>query len=225
MKELQKSQPIAIGNIENTNGSTSNGSHCHGNQVGVKHHHGDQLSSSPWHEDRYKYGYRPSHKGNIEQGQPHHDLVFVNRSLYLEKIQFFGFDMDYTLAVYKSPEYESLGFRLVVDKLVQMGYPTVLQDFEYDPTFPVRGLWFDTYYGTLLKVDPYGNILLCIHGFKFLKVNEIRALYPNKFVALDESRIYVLNTLFNLPETYLLACVIDYFTNTDEYHRYGMQKL
>ncbi|KRX94741.1 Cytosolic purine 5'-nucleotidase, partial [Trichinella pseudospiralis] len=38
--------------------------------------------------------------------------VFVNRSLELEKIKFFGFDMDYTLAVYKSPEYEILGFRL-----------------------------------------------------------------------------------------------------------------
>ena len=26
------------------------------------------------------------------------DRIFVNRSLYLEKIKFFGFDMDYTLA-------------------------------------------------------------------------------------------------------------------------------
>ena len=32
--------------------------------------------------------------------------IFVNRSLHLEKIKFFGFDMDYTLAEYKSPEYE-----------------------------------------------------------------------------------------------------------------------
>ena len=32
--------------------------------------------------------------------------IFVNRSLHLEKIKFFGFDMDYTLAEYKSPEFE-----------------------------------------------------------------------------------------------------------------------
>ena len=32
--------------------------------------------------------------------------VFVNRSLHMEKIKFYGFDMDYTLAEYKSPEYE-----------------------------------------------------------------------------------------------------------------------
>ena len=32
--------------------------------------------------------------------------VFVNRSLHLEKIKYYGFDMDYTLAEYKSPEFE-----------------------------------------------------------------------------------------------------------------------
>ena len=30
----------------------------------------------------------------------------MNRSLHMEKIKFFGFDMDYTLAEYKSPQYE-----------------------------------------------------------------------------------------------------------------------
>ena len=42
--------------------------------------------------------------------------VFVNRSLSLEKIKFFGFDMDYTLAVYKSPQMEELGFELARDR-------------------------------------------------------------------------------------------------------------
>ena len=32
--------------------------------------------------------------------------IFVNRSLHMEKIKFFGFDMDYTLAEYNSPQYE-----------------------------------------------------------------------------------------------------------------------
>ena len=31
-----------------------------------------------------------------------------------------------------------------------------------------RGLWFDSLYGNLLKVDAFGNILLAVHGFKFL---------------------------------------------------------
>lgn len=32
-----------------------------------------------------------------------------------------------------------------------------------------RGLVFDNMYGNLLKVDAYGNILVCVHGFHFLR--------------------------------------------------------
>ncbi|XP_014261029.1 cytosolic purine 5'-nucleotidase isoform X2 [Cimex lectularius] len=143
--------------------------------------------------------------------------IFVNRSLHLENIKFYGFDMDYTLAEYKSPQYERLGFNLVKERLVDMGYPAEILEFEYDPSFPVRGLWFDAQYGNLLKVDAYGNILVCVHGFQFLKHSQVYELYPNKFLQLDESRVYVLNTLFNLPETYLLACLVDFFTNSPQY--------
>lgn len=140
--------------------------------------------------------------------------IFVNRSLHLDKIKFFGFDMDYTLAQYKSPEYEAVQFNMLVDQLLKIGYPNELKQFQYDPSFAIRGLWFDTLYGNLLKVDPYGNILICCQGFKFLKTSEIYELYPNKFIKLEESRVFVLNTMFNLPETYLLACLVHYFTTT-----------
>uniref|UniRef100_A0A8C2E0X2 5'-nucleotidase, cytosolic IIb n=1 Tax=Cyprinus carpio TaxID=7962 RepID=A0A8C2E0X2_CYPCA len=147
--------------------------------------------------------------------------VFVNRSLAMEKIKYFGFDMDYTLAVYKSPEYESLGFDLTVERLVSIGYPQELLGFVYDPTFPTRGLVFDTMYGNLLKVDAYGNILVCVHGFNFLRGPDTRELYPNKFIQRDDTeRFYILNTLFNLPETYLLACLVDFFSNCDRYSRF-----
>uniref|UniRef100_A0A8C6NHG7 Cytosolic purine 5'-nucleotidase n=1 Tax=Nothobranchius furzeri TaxID=105023 RepID=A0A8C6NHG7_NOTFU len=139
--------------------------------------------------------------------EPYH-RIFVNRSLAMEKIKCFGFDMDYTLAVYKSPEYESLGFELTVERLVSIGYPQELLSFVYDPSFPTRGLVFDTMYGNLLKVDAYGNILVCVHGFNFLRGPEIRERYPNKFIQRDDTeRFYILNTLFNLPETYLFACL------------------
>lgn len=49
--------------------------------------------------------------------------------------------------------------------------------------------------------------------------SQVYELYPNKFLTLDESRVYVLNTLFNLPETYLIACLIDFFTNSPQYTR------
>ncbi|XP_059615131.1 cytosolic purine 5'-nucleotidase isoform X2 [Phlebotomus argentipes] len=156
---------------------------------------------------------------NVGYKRKHNRRIFVNRSLHLENIKFYGFDMDYTLAEYKSPQYEQLGFDLVKERLVNMGYPDEIQQFEYDPSFPIRGLWFDTLYGNLLKVDAYGNILVCVHGFEFLKHSQVYDFYPNKFLKLDESRVYVLNTLFNLPETYLLACLVDFFTNSKEYTR------
>ena len=47
--------------------------------------------------------------------------------------------------------------------------------------------------------------------------SEINENYPNKFIQLDEKRIYVLNTLFNLPETYMLACIVDFFSKSADY--------
>ncbi|KAL4232109.1 Cytosolic purine 5'-nucleotidase [Mactra antiquata] len=145
--------------------------------------------------------------------------VFVNRSLMLEKVKFFGFDMDYTLAVYKSPEYEELGFSLIKERMVKIGYPESLLEFEYDPTFPIRGLWFDQLYGNLLKVDPFGNILVCVHGFEFLKGTDIHEMYPNKFVQMDENRFRIFNTLYELPIMYMLAVVVDLFCHNPEYTR------
>ncbi|XP_029371663.1 5'-nucleotidase, cytosolic II, like 1 [Echeneis naucrates] len=144
--------------------------------------------------------------------------VFVNRSLTLENIKCYGFDMDYTLAIYKSPDYESLGFEMIRDRIVSIGYPHELLRYTYDPSFPTRGLVIDTMYGNLLKVDSNGNILVCSHGFRFLKGENIHNYYPNKFIQRDNTdRFYILNTLFNLSETYLYACLVDFFTRCTRY--------
>ncbi|KAG8440983.1 hypothetical protein GDO86_006644 [Hymenochirus boettgeri] len=148
----------------------------------------------------------------------YHNRIFVNRSLSLEKIRCFGFDMDYTLAMYRSPDYEELGFELLLDRLVSIGYPHEIVEYKYDPSFPTRGLVFDSRCGNLLKVDSNGNILICTHGFRFLKGPEIWAIYPNKFIQRDNTtRFHVLNTLFNLSETYLYACLVDFFSNCSRY--------
>jgi 5'-nucleotidase len=39
---------------------------------------------------------------------------------------------------YKSPDYEDLGFELLRDRLVSIGYPHELLHYTYDPTFPTR---------------------------------------------------------------------------------------
>ncbi|XP_074837975.1 5'-nucleotidase domain-containing protein 4-like [Carettochelys insculpta] len=150
--------------------------------------------------------------------RPYQHRIFVNRSLALGKIRCFGFDMDYTLAVYKSPDYEALAFELLLDRLVSIGYPHEILQYQYDPTFPTRGLVFDAQFGNLLKVDSHGNLLVCAHGFRFLKGAEVWNYYPNKFIQRDDTkRFHILNTLFNLAETYLYACLVDFFTNCSRY--------
>ncbi|XP_078127582.1 cytosolic purine 5'-nucleotidase-like isoform X1 [Sander vitreus] len=145
-------------------------------------------------------------------------MVFANRSLTLENIKCYGFDMDYTMAMYKSPDYESLGFELIRDRMVSVGYPHELLRYTYDPSFPTRGLVIDTTYGNLLKIDSNGNILVCSHGFCFLKGKDINNYYPNKFIQRDDTdRFYILNTLFNLSETYLYTCLVDFFTRCTRY--------
>lgn len=147
-----------------------------------------------------------------------HHRVFVNKSVTLENIKCYGFDMDYTLAIYKSPEYEGLGFELLRDRLVSIGYPHELLRYSYDPNYPTRGLVYDSSYGNLLKVDSHGNILVCAHGFIYLTGAEIEEYYPNRFIQRDDTeRFYILNTLFNLSETYLYACLIDFFTRCSRY--------
>ncbi|KAJ8386036.1 hypothetical protein AAFF_G00177250, partial [Aldrovandia affinis] len=47
---------------------------------------------------------------------------------------------------------------------------------------------------------------------------EVQEYYPNKFIQRDDTdRFYILNTLFNLSETYLYACLVDFFTSCSRY--------
>uniref|UniRef100_A0A2K6PSR2 5'-nucleotidase domain containing 4 n=1 Tax=Rhinopithecus roxellana TaxID=61622 RepID=A0A2K6PSR2_RHIRO len=144
-------------------------------------------------------------------------MIFVNRSLALGKIRCFGFDMDYTLAAYKSPAYEALAFQLLLELLV-LCHPALILPLTVPPTPIHRGLLFNALYGNLLKVDAHGNVLLGAHGFTFLSEAEIWSFYPNKFIQRDDlQRFHILNTLFSLPETYLYACLVDFFSGCSHY--------
>ena len=48
----------------------------------------------------------------------------------MEKIKFFGFDMDYTIAEYNSPQYEILGFEKIKERLITLGYPSQIKEFQ-----------------------------------------------------------------------------------------------
>lgn len=108
--------------------------------------------------------------------------IFCNRSLNMRNIIAVGFDMDYTLAQYKSETFESLAYEGTVRKLVyDLGYPTEvsilyccfkvvtsrkvwlivilgvvkkiqLLEWTFDWNYMVRGLVLDKKRGNILKV-------------------------------------------------------------------------
>lgn len=63
----------------------------------------------------------------------------------------------------------------------------------FPPTF--RGLVFDTMYGNLLKVDAYGNILVCVHGFNFLRGWVFPTFSPLRCMDLWK-RLWILSSLY-----------------------------
>lgn len=147
--------------------------------------------------------------------------VFVNRSLRLDRISWVGFDMDYTLAVYKEPVFEALTYDIALEHMVQIGYPESIRGLKYDPHFPIRGLFLDTQLGNLLKVDSFGNIILCVHGKKRWKKHAIYGSYPGGLIHNDEigRRFYLLNTLFALPEACLYADLVDHLEHHQQAKR------
>lgn len=42
--------------------------------------------------------------------------------------------------------------------IFQFHYPKMCMEFKYDPTFPIRGLYYDKLKGCLLKLDFFGSI-------------------------------------------------------------------
>lgn len=44
----------------------------------------------------------------------------------------------FLLAAYTSPDYESLGFEQIRDRMVSIGYPHEILRYKYDPSFPTR---------------------------------------------------------------------------------------
>eukprot|EP00054_Salpingoeca_dolichothecata_P036694 m.8353 g.8353 ORF g.8353 m.8353 type:complete len:551 (-) comp6950_c0_seq1:136-1788(-) len=182
----------------------------------------EDLSYPPSKEELTKYRDRPDSELPKLYKRDRKDRVFCNRQLSLGKIKYYGFDMDYTLAVYNQPDIDILAYDLIVKRLIEVGYPQEIESFKFVHEFAIRGLFFDKTYGNLLKVDAFGHILVCLHGHSKVPDAEIRELYPNKYVSptdMGERRFYVLNTLFNIPETCLYADIVEFFDNHQEYQQ------
>ncbi|KAM3714448.1 hypothetical protein ACB094_01G333100 [Castanea mollissima] len=142
--------------------------------------------------------------------------IYVNKNLRLDNIQVYGFDYDYTLAHY-SANLQSLIYDLAKEHMVnELRYPEVCMKFKYDPTFPIRGLYYDRSKGCLLKLDFFGSIEPdgCYFGHRKLSRKEIEELYGTRHIGRDQARGLVgLMDFFCFSEACLIADVVQHFVD------------
>jgi HAD superfamily 5'-nucleotidase-like hydrolase len=120
-----------------------------------------------------------------------------------------GFDMDYTLAVYKQDELDRLSIEATAKKLVQRGYPESLLTMSYATKFPIRGLLVDRKLGNVLKTDRYRYVKKAYHGTRELTSLERRQTYEQRPVRPDPRRFHSIDSLFALSEVTVYAAVVD----------------
>lgn len=136
--------------------------------------------------------------------------IFTNRNLRMESIQAVGFDMDHTVAVYNTPQFNRLCFDLAIERLVDaFDYPAAITQVTWDPDAAIRGLVVDKRLGNLLKIDAFNHVTRARHGMRFLEKDELRAHYPSGGLRLGTPRYRVFDTLFDLPEGCIFAGMMD----------------
>ncbi|KAK8351061.1 hypothetical protein V6Z12_A05G008100 [Gossypium hirsutum] len=142
--------------------------------------------------------------------------IYVNRGLRLDLIQVYGFDYDFTLAHY-SANLQNLIYDLAKEHMVkEFKYPEVCMSFKYDPSFPIRGLYYDREHGCLLKLDFFGSIEEegCFYGRHQLSEEEIVEIYGTRHIGRDQARRLVgLMDFFCFSEACLIADMVQYFVD------------
>jgi 5'-nucleotidase len=143
------------------------------------------------------------------QGIPRQRRIFCNRNLRMSTISWVGFDMDYTLAIYKQQEMDELSIQATVAKLIERGYPKFVLSIPYQTAFPVRGLLIDKRFGHILKMNRYKFVTKGYHGMRELAKDELRELYHSKKIRPATPRYHWIDTLYALSEAALYAALID----------------
>jgi HAD superfamily 5'-nucleotidase-like hydrolase len=141
---------------------------------------------------------------------PHARKLFPLRNIHFRDIKALGFDMDYTLSHYRSPEIEELAYCSSVRLLVrEKQYPDWLLDTHFDPSFAIRGLVLDGVRGNLLKLDSSRQVVRACHGSRPMSREKIDVAYGRRRVVASGAAFRSIDTLFEIPECHLYAMLVD----------------
>ena len=139
----------------------------------------------------------------------------------LDQVKAVGFDMDYTLAIYRQAEMDRQSIEATVSKLVERGYPESLSTMKYRTDFPIRGLLIDRKLGNVLKMDRYRYVKTAYHGFRKLTREERRSAYHTRRLRPGTGRYHWVDTLYALSEVAVYAAAVDQLDAYDTPVDYG----
>ncbi len=149
-------------------------------------------------------------KGEAPAPVPRGQRVYVNRNLRLDQITWAGFDMDYTLAIYRQDAMDRISIEQTAKKMVERGRPESLLSLPFDTGYPIRGLFVDKKLGNVLKMDRYRYVKRAYHGLRRLTRDERRQLYASRPIRPGTKRFHWVDTLYALPEVTLYAAAVQH---------------
>lgn len=136
--------------------------------------------------------------------------VFVNRILNMKKIKFIGLDMDHTLIRYNTKNFETLVYKLAVEKLINnKNYPEDIRKFKFNFNDTIRGLIIDSKNGNILKLSRYAAIRESYHGTKAINFAEQKKIYRSVYVDLKDPNYIAIDTSFSIAFCVLYSQLID----------------
>ncbi|MGH0130076.1 UNVERIFIED_CONTAM: hypothetical protein FKN15_040914 [Acipenser sinensis] len=152
--------------------------------------------------------------------------IYANNEVNLHEVDIYGFDYDYTLALY-SNALHSMIYDTARDFLIEsFKYPEDLRKYDYVPNFAARGLHYDIQKGLLMKIDAFHYIQLgtVYRGLKPVPDDEVIELYGGTHhIPLHQvsgfygkgPKMKQFMDIFSIPEMTLLASANDFFISNN----------
>uniref|UniRef100_A0A8P4KAK3 5'-nucleotidase domain-containing protein 2 n=1 Tax=Dicentrarchus labrax TaxID=13489 RepID=A0A8P4KAK3_DICLA len=155
--------------------------------------------------------------------------IYANNEVNLAEVDIYGFDYDYTLALY-SNALNTMIYNTARGFLIEhFKYPEGICKYDYIPNFAARGLHYDIQKGLLMKIDAFHYIQpgTVYRGLNPVPDEEVLQLYGGTYhVPLQQDsgfygkgpKVKQFMDIFSIPEMTLLAAANDFFiTNDIEY--------
>lgn len=138
--------------------------------------------------------------------------IYANRNLNMSEINAIGFDMDYTLAQYFQHAMDELSIRKTIEKLIEnCNYPAEIRNAKLDHDFIIRGLVVDKQNGYIFKPDEHRLVGKCYYGYQQITEEEKFNVYGGRPISIGSDRYISVDTLFSLPESTLMAGIIEHY--------------